>query len=111
MELDEFIKNTLIGIKIGLKSANEELAKKEGKILGENTECDFVMRQDNGTSGKINNAIDFDVAVTVSQSTEGKISGGIKIAVVDIGSHVGTTGISEHISRIKFSVYPWHIIG
>jgi len=111
MELQEFIKNTLISIKGGLREANEEFAKQDGKVLGKDATVEFVMWHDSGTSGKRNNAIDFDVAVTVNQTTDGKVGAGIKIAVVNIGSEIGTSGATEHASRIKFSIYPFHIIG
>ena len=43
MELEEFIKRTLISLYRGVHGANEDLAKVEGKILGKDGNAKFAI--------------------------------------------------------------------
>lgn len=94
MELEEFIKTTLVNIKKGVNSANVELAKMEGKELGKDAGAIFVINP-----GKENN-ISFDIAVTTAKGTSG--GGKIRVAVVNIGGDRSNS--EEYVSRIKFLV-------
>lgn len=107
MELQEFIKDTLISIKNGIHDANIEFAKQEGKKLGENFSALFVM----STRDKGQDYITFDVAVTASQESKKSGGGGIKIAIASLGGEVGDIKSQEHISRIKFHIIPHITIG
>ena len=72
MELQEFIKNTLVSIKNGVRDANLEFAKQEGKTLGKDFGALFVLES---SSGKGQDYITFDVAVIVSQESK-NLAGG-----------------------------------
>jgi hypothetical protein len=109
MELQEFIKNTLVSIKNGVHDANLELAKQEGKILGQDFAALFVMEPHNREKGQ--GYITFDVAVTVSQESKKSGGGGLKIAVASLGGEVGNVESQEHVSRIKFHIIPHQYIG
>ena len=61
MELETFIKQTLMGIKNGLRTANLELAKAEGKTLGVDIAAPFQIGPHEGKDGFIT----FDIAVTI----------------------------------------------
>lgn len=100
MELQEFIKNTLVSIKNGLHDANTEISKQTGT----DTQSFFVLEPNN--RDKTQGYIIFDVAVTVSQENKQTGGGGIKIAVVSLGGEVGNVSSQENISRIKFHVIP-----
>lgn len=109
MELQEFIKNTLVSIKNGLHEANEEFARQENKKLGENFTALFVMEPHNREKGQ--GYITFDVAITVSQESKKSGGGGLKIAVASLGGEIGDIKSQEHLSRIKFHIIPHQYIG
>ena len=86
MDISTFIKQTLIAVKEGMNNANTETKSN-----------DFVMM--------FHDKIDFDMAVTVSDKTEGK--GGAKIGVASIASIGGDLSVENQnakTSRIKFSI-------
>jgi hypothetical protein len=109
MELQEFIKDTLISIKNGLHKANEEFAQQEGKVLGKDCSALFVMEPHNRE--KEQGYITFDVAVTVSEESKKSGGGGVKIAVASLGGEIGDIKLQEHISHIKFHIIPSQYIG
>ena len=104
MELEEFIKTTLVNIKNGLHKANLEFAKQEGKVLGEDIAAVFVMEPHN--RDKIQGFITFDVAVTVSQENKKTGGGSLRIAIASLGGEIGDIKSQEHVSRIKFHIIP-----
>ncbi len=108
MELQEFIKNTLVGIKNGVNDANKEFAKQEGKELGKDFSALFVLEGLNrGKEGYVS----FDVAVTVNSENIKSGGGGINVAALNLGGKVDSSLSQEHISRIKFNILPWEHIG
>ncbi len=109
MDLQEFIKNTLVNIKNGIHDANVEFAKQEGKELGKDFTSIFVMEPNNKDKGQ--GYITFDVAVTVSQENNAKGGAGIKIAVANLGGDLSSTTSQENITRIKFHIIPFQFIG
>lgn len=109
MELQEFIKNTLISIKNGLREANEEFARQEGKTLGKDFESLFVMEPLN--RDKKEGYITFDVAVTVSQKSKKFGGGELKIVVASLSGKFDNIKSQEYISRIKFNIIPHKYIG
>lgn len=91
MELDEFIKNTLVCIKNGVRNANKEFG--ESPYF-----CIYGSTKDGN--------IYFDIAVTVSEQKGETGGGSIKIAVVDVGGKISSENHQEQTSRIKFSITP-----
>jgi hypothetical protein len=108
MNLQEFIKTTLVSIKSGLRDANVELAKQEGKELGNDFTSVFVMRPTNNE--KSQSDIVFDVAVTVSQKDDKTGGGGIKIAVASLGGEINQSNSQENVTRIKFHISPFQFV-
>jgi hypothetical protein len=104
MELDQFIETTLVSIKKGIGSANVKIAEMEGKTLGQDIAAQFIMERN---QDKRESCVSFDVAVTATQENAKNGGGGIKIAVVNLGGNISSADTHEHVSRIKFSVYPW----
>lgn len=92
MNLDEFIKNSLVDIRKGLRNGNLELGKEFGG------EGPFSL-------GERNAKIDFDIAVTIENNTKGNVGGGIKVAVANLGSQMENETKASNFSRIRFSVY------
>jgi len=108
MELQEFIKNTLVSIKNGVHEANLAFAKQEGKTLGQDFSALFVV---DSSRDKGQNYISFDVAVTVSEESKKSGGGKLNIQVASLGGEIGDVKSQEHISRIKFHVIPHITIG
>src|SRR3989338_946769 len=108
MELQEFIKNTLVSIKNGVHDANLEFAKQEGKTLGQDFSALFVV---DSSRDKGQNYISFDVAVTISEGSKKSGGGKLNIKVASLGGEIGDVKSQEHISRIKFHVIPHITIG
>ena len=99
MELQEFIKHSLISITNGIGEANKELGNGNK----------FVMPAMG--YGNEKGSIIFDIAVTASSESEKSKGGGLKISVVDFGGKVDNKITNESVSRIKFSIKPDTHIG
>ncbi len=95
MELQEFIKKTLIEISNGIKKANKELqaSSDAGTFVIE----PYALQRSESY-------ITFDIAVTVSQETKKEGEGKIKILVANLGGDIGDKYKQEYASRIKFYV-------
>lgn len=101
MELEQFIKQTLLGIRGGLKSANKV-------ILGDKYGVDaspFVLEPSTYNRDKKENGfVTFDIAVTVSEETKGTGGAEIKIYVASLGGKTEGISTERHVSKIAFSV-------
>ena len=95
MELEEFIKTTLISIKNGVHSANKELEKN-----GADRPAYLLMTGEAKEGG----SIEFDVAVTATHEKDRGGKASIRIYVAEIGRRVEEKNIQESISRIKFKI-------
>lgn len=109
MELEEFIKNSLVNIASGIRGANEELAKREGKTLGQNTSAVFGMEPHNRE--KAYGYINFDVAVVANSENSKSGNGGIKVASIGVGGEISDVTQHGHFSRIQFHIIPNSYIG
>lgn len=108
MELEEFVKNTLVSITKGLQEANKELSELEGKTQGQDATCKFVLEPNKREK---EGYVAFDVAVTVNQETQKSGGGKIKIAIASFGGEVDSVNTQAYLSRIKFHVMPNQYIG
>jgi len=100
MDLENFIKETLISIKKGLVAANNECKAIGNKNLGHHI-GDFQM----GGPGDVkNNHIKFDIAVSATEEKAGSKGGGIKIKVVDISGEKNNKSTDQMASRIQFEI-------
>ncbi|NQV93093.1 hypothetical protein HQ403_01185 [Candidatus Kaiserbacteria bacterium] len=104
MDLEKFISETLISIKKGLRSANEELVE-DGKTLGKDAIATFLIGTD------VSEKISFDIAVTVSEEKGKKGGGEIKVMSVGVGGSLDKTEMQQSISRIKFNIQSSQITG
>ena len=109
MELNEFVKETLTQIVKGVKESQDEIRGQGGyanpavftSAHGKEEATHFGTVSD----GQNVLLIDFDVAITVSDSMEGGVGGKLSVASIfklEAGSK-GTTA-SESTSRIRFKV-------
>jgi hypothetical protein len=106
MELEHFIRETLVAIKKGVRSANTELAEFEGGKLGIDQRAMFIFQPD-----EKDGSIKFDIAITVSSENKAKGEAGIKIAIAKLGADLSESSSLEHVSRIQFSLRPSLITG
>lgn len=108
MELEEFIKKTLVSIYRGIHGANKEVLKLIDDTSGSDTRPRFLIDAHNRNNKE--GYISFDVAVTVSSEIAKAGGAGIRVAGISLGGEKTDTGIQEHISRIKFNILPSVII-
>jgi hypothetical protein len=99
MELHEFISNSLMEIMAGITSAKE---KYDSRLSGNGVICPTWGGPDDQRNRM--QEVNFDVAVTVSQKTEGGGGGGIKVVALDISGKVNHATENSTVSRISFSV-------
>lgn len=93
MNIDDFIKSTLVQIVRGVEHASRDVDDESdgGRV-------NPYMPRGRGMAAPI--PIEFDIAVTVSESAEA--GGGI--SVMGIGAKAGLATESSSVSRIKFTV-------
>lgn len=109
MDIKYFIKESLLQIVDGITEANKALETKGASIpttgvAGEGVWWTFVK---DGKDSHTRHAmrIDFDLAVTVSQSDNLKAGGGISIAsFLNAGATSENGSQSESVSRIKYTI-------
>lgn len=108
MDLENFIKETLMQISKGVCSENNALAAK--RIKKDGTDLPKLFLLPPGTKQDQGHGVHFDVAITAQTSDEG--SGGFKmrLAVVDANLGGKLTSAQESVSRVQFSVNinQWH---
>jgi hypothetical protein len=99
MELEEFVKNSIVQIMKGIQSAQEDWNFKcsgYGVISPAwDGPDDFIHRIQE---------VKFDVAVTAATKLEGGGGGGIKVVAFDISGKISHTAENNTVSRISFSV-------
>lgn len=105
MNLQDFIRETLIQIINGVKDAQEIIGESGAAI---NPIGLSRMRDQLGGrgyhSGAVTEAVEFDVAVTVTEGESTKKGAGAFISVVALGAQKQTEAHSSSVSRVKFSV-------
>lgn len=108
MDLENFIKETLVQISKGVSSANDALSESRKNADGSALPKLFLLPA--GTEKEQNHGVHFDVAITTQSKDEG--GGGIKfkLAVVDADLGGKLSSSQEAVSRVQFSVTvnQWH---
>ena len=109
MKLDEFITQSLLDIRNGIRVANEKIAKIDGGTLGIDQTAHFQMGPYNDESGRIS----FDIAVIAEDTSKGDASAGIRVLGFGAGlaSKLGFQKRNESVSRITFHVKPGKYTG
>ena len=89
MDLKEFVKSVLMDV----VNAVEETRKESSRDM-------------HLDSGKEQRTVEFDIAVTVEDITEGKGKAGIKVfQLIEGGGEISKEAKNSSVSRIKFGVY------
>jgi len=101
MELDEFVKNTMLQITKGVQAAQAD------EDVGQHISPKLRRGSNEGpetTQRLAVQAVDFDVAVTAATTKEGAAGGGIQVAGLSIGGGGTVAAENQTISRIRFQV-------
>ncbi len=100
IELEEFIKGSLLQIHSALKKTNQNLSSKYSKDEKKNI---FLLKP--GSELDKGSGIRFDLSITTKEVTEGKAKGKVKIFIFssDLDGEYGKT--NQSISKIGFTVH------
>ncbi|MBU2527236.1 MAG: hypothetical protein KKC03_11610 [Bacteroidetes bacterium] len=108
MELDKFISKSLKSIIKGIKDSQDFANENGARINPHVGKWDFDKNETtyfgNEEGARAVSKIDFDVAVTISNSQETGGEGGINVYSLKLGGKLSDTEINESVSRIKFSL-------
>ena len=106
MELEDFIKKSLVQIITAVKSAQSDIADSGGAINP--TGLQFWPKQLTGekfsSDGNITQNVQFDVAVTAVEGKGTKGGIGVFVGAVGLGSQGESNVSTQAASRIKFTV-------
>lgn len=96
MQLDEFVKTTLMQVAKGVKDAQQE-AEELGVVVNPRPEEGWGRRRETNVS--------FDVALTVSDTSAGEVGGKLTVAsMLSFGGKTTETDLRQETSRIQFEV-------
>ena len=96
MQLDEFVKTTLMQVAKGVKDAQQE-AEEMGAVVNPRPEEGWGKRRETSVS--------FDVALTVSDTSAGEVGGRLTVAsMLSFGGKTTETDLRQETSRIQFEV-------
>ena len=108
MELDAFIKETLVQISNGIKDANDQLAPSRKKEDG--TDLPKLFSLSPGKKQDLGSGVHLDIAITTQTVDEGKGGAKVRLAVfeADLGGKLKSS--EQAVSRIQFTVNvnQWH---
>jgi hypothetical protein len=111
MDIQTFVSETLQQVITGIHSAQNTIgqgptgAKINPRGITTLEKDPHGQRQPHDINTKLPiHQIEFDIAVTVSESTEGKTGGGLLIAGLVLGGQKAATSENLSVSRIRFSV-------
>jgi len=111
MELKDFVSESLKQIIKGIKSA-QDFAQKEGRGAKIGPRGIAVLARDSQGQRPPHESkprlplerVEFDVAVTASETPDKSGGVGTRLRVVDVGAQAGKTTENIKVSRIRFSV-------
>jgi len=118
MDLKEFVKESIVQIAQGIDEANSALSDSTAMVNPTNIAANSGSAQayartkspdDQQSSRKIVEKVQFDVAVVATTAEEGTVGGKLSIAAIGIGAEGKKESTNQSESRIKFSipvVYP-----
>jgi hypothetical protein len=106
MELNDFIKTTLVEIQLGVKEANISIAEIEETPVRTEASMQYMLRANR--SGEREKGILFDVAVTASNDATSDLAGKINVIGIGFGANRESSNSEQVVSRIKFKVDPFN---
>jgi hypothetical protein len=111
MELQYFLSETLKQIIKGIQDA-QEFVDKEGQGAKVNPRGITALKRDESGQNQPHDIktklpierVEFDVAITASDSVEKSGGGGLRVWALNVGGQAGTSSENTTISRIRFGV-------
>jgi len=103
MELREFVRSTLLEIVSGVTDAQKALDE-EGSTAVVNALAAGNLKVHSRRGLPLLQMIEFDVALTVTETTEKGIGGRLSIAAASIGTQRGASVENSEVSRVRFQV-------
>lgn len=114
MDLQTFIKQTLVQIAEGVQSAGSEMRKRGGLVNPRNVSIDladgrpeyqFVEENQNDMDYKRTvEVVDFDVAISATEGSETKGGIGIMVGAIGLGSQGKSDAEKSTQSRVRFRI-------
>ncbi len=106
MNLQDFIRETLVQVVNGVKDAQSQLADMEAAInpVGLAGQVSQLEGRRYSRTGQVSETVEFDIAVTVTEGESTKKGVGAFVSVVGIGAQKQTEAQSSSVSRVKFNV-------
>lgn len=106
MELQEFIKQSIVQIINGVIDAQKEVVDKGASInpSGLHLKNDQVKGHAITNDGNVTQHIEFDVAVTTTEGTGTKGGIGVVAGVLALGSQGQSSESTQAVSRLKFTI-------
>jgi hypothetical protein len=102
MTLEEFVSDTLIQIVSGVENARRKSLRVAPRVVHHTGHDTPVIQADAKNPRAF--LVDFDVAVTVSKTSDTEAKGGVSIHVFEAGGHRSSSADQSTVSRIKFEV-------
>lgn len=103
--LEDFVANTLAQIIEGIKKAQKTTQDDHISPTGIRLNADHAPKKYlSTTTNHMVTMIEFDVAVTASDSTSVEGKGGISVMSLKIGAEANAGSVNSSVSRIKFTV-------
>ena len=107
MDLKDFVKTTLVDIVKGIDDANKELSAMNSFVATDNLDKigNDTIKGARDDKGKIHivSDINFDVAVTASESAEKQGGAGVSVlSSINLGGKLKNENLSSTTSRLKF---------
>jgi hypothetical protein len=104
MNLDVFIKEALISIVTGIEES-QKMAESKGAFINP-LGVEYRNNKDEGLSneGHRTSTIEFDLSVTVQETSTTQGGVGVKTGIINIGVGGDSTNSNNFVNRIKFSV-------
>ena len=103
MELREFVRSTLLEIVAGVTDAQKALDE-EGSTAVINAPAAGNLKQYYERGTRLLEMVEFDVALTVTETTDKGLGGRLSIAAASIGTQRGTSIENSEVSRVRFQV-------
>ncbi|WP_229651830.1 hypothetical protein, partial [Vibrio parahaemolyticus] len=110
MQLDEYIKETLVQIAKGVKDATEEVERLGGKVNPPRTHTEYqsdgfgVVGSTDSNVRPEKQSIKFDIALQVKETSGVDASAKAKLAVLSIGGGVKNLDESHTAHRVQFEI-------
>ena len=102
MDLENFVKSTLVSIIGGIKQAQQ--SDSGGLIAPQVGGHSFPPNGVNNDQGVVSTVVQFEVAVSAEDTKSADAKAGIKVLSAQLGGSLETENKNSNISKIKFSV-------